>query len=455
MRKFLLAGAATVAMTGAAGAAGLEPAQPSNSHNIMLRAEPGKAIVRLDGYVFVAVGGGSGTNDKATVAVGGVNRTAKLDPIGILTTFRFFPSFDAQTTGGLRYGALAEVRTNNNTAGTGASAGGVGGAGGRTTNTLYVNRSRGYIGGDSWGTILIGSTDGPAATLRTGLIEGQVADGGWNGWAPALTRGVNPYRFAIGGGYEYSAQKIIYLTPNFSGFRAGVSFAPSTASSQAGEGNNLITGAGAAQGGATRIATTLVPFAAGAGDFDRFRNQIQLAANYSTTFSGVGLSAHVGYITSGAVKSAIPGAVGAPTSARGQSIVTAGLQGSYAGFTVGGYMNTGTFNGNSSLSVAGHKNSLVWSVGAAYESGPWTVGAHYISASINGAFDAARNQRFDNGVGFGVAYAWAPGMRAMLEGVVGSAKERGVNLSNDTTLAAGTTKAINASALILANQFRW
>ena len=72
MRKFLLAGAATVAMTGAAGAAGLEPSQPSNTHNIMLRAEPGKAIVRLDGYVFGAIGVGSSTNDKATVAVGGV-----------------------------------------------------------------------------------------------------------------------------------------------------------------------------------------------------------------------------------------------------------------------------------------------------------------------------------------------------------------------------------------------
>jgi len=445
MRKFLLAGAATVAMTGAAGAAGLEPSQPSNTHNIMLRAEPGKAIVRLDGYVFAAIGVGSNTNDKATIFAAGANRSSKVDPIGMVTTFRFFPSFDAQTTGGLRYGALAEVRSNNNT----SNGGGVGGAGTRTTNTLYVNRTRGYVGGDSWGTFLMGSTDGPAQTLRTGLIEAQVADGGWNGWAPALTRGVNPYQFAIGGGYEYSAQKIIYLTPTFSGFRAGVSFTPSTAANQSGEG----TSTGAPGGARTSVVNTA--FAAGTGDFNRFRNQIQVAANYSDTFGGVGVAAHVGYITSGAIKSSIPGAVGAPTSARGQSIVAAGLQASYAGFTVGGYMNTGTFNGNSSLSVAGHKNSTVWTIGAAYETGPWAVGAHYMSASTNGTFDAARAQRFDNGVGFGITYAWAPGMRAMLEGVVGTAKERGVNLSNDATLAAGTTKAVNASAVILANQFRW
>jgi len=441
MRKFLLAGAATVAMTGAAGAAGLEPSQPSNTHNIMLRAEPGKAIVRLDGYVFAAIGVGSNTNDKQTNALG---RTSKVDPIGILTQFRFFPSFDAQTTGGLRYGALAEVRSNNNT----GNGGGVGGAGARTTNTLYVNRTRGYVGGDSWGTFLIGMTDGPAATLRTGLIEGQVADGGWNGWAPGLTRGVSPYQFAIGGGYEYSAQKIIYLTPTFSGFRAGVSFTPSTASNQTGEG--IATGAD----GGTRTSVVNTAFAAGAGDFNRFRNQVQVAANYTNTFGGVGMSAHVGYITSGSIKSSTPSVGAAPNSARGQSILTAGLQGSFAGFTVGGYMNTGTFNGNGSLSIAGLKPSTVWSVGAAYETGPWTVGAHYIAASTNGNL-TNNNQRFDTGVGFGVAYAWAPGMRAMLEGVVGSAKENGRDLSNNGTLAAGTTKGINASAVILANQFRW
>ena len=442
MRKFLLAGAATVAMTGAAGAAGLEPSQPSNTHNIMLRAEPGKAIVRLDGYVFAAIGVGSSTNDKQTNAAG---RTSKVDPIGILTQFRFFPSFDAQTTGGLRYGALAEVRSNNNTGNGGT---GVGTAGQRTTNTLYVNRTRGYVGGDSWGTFLIGMTDGPAATLRTGLIEGQVADGGWNGWAPGLTRGVSPYQFAIGGGYEYSAQKIIYLTPTFSGFRAGVSFTPSTASNQTGEG--IATGVD----GGTRTSVVNTAFAAGAGDFNRFRNQVQVAANYTNTFGGVGMSAHVGYITSGSIKSSTPSVGAAPNSARGQSILTAGLQGSYAGFTLGGYMNTGTFNGNGNLSIAGQKPSTVWSVGAAYETGPWTVGAHYIAASTNGNL-TNNNQRFDTGVGFGVAYAWAPGMRAMLEGVVGSAKENGRDLSNNGTLAAGTTKGINASAVILANQFRW
>ena len=453
MRKILLAGVATVAMTGVAAAAGLEPVQPSTSHNIRDTAAPGKVIIRLDGYFFAAVGAGSSTNDKATIVSGGVARTGKNDTFGLLTQLRLFPSFDAQTAGGLRYGALAEIRSNNNTGGV---SGGVGTSGTRGTNTMFVNRTRGYVGGASWGTFLIGMTDGPAATLANRAWEANVADGGWNGWAPGLTPGgplggVNPYRFAIGGGYEYSSQKIIYLTPVMAGFSAGVSFAPSTATNQSGDGNNLITAGGAAQGGGARLATSLVPFAGGAGDFNRFRNQYQVAGRYANTFGGVGVVAHVGYIGSSAISSATP--TGGLNSARGQSIVTAGAQASYMGFTFGGYMNTGTFNGNGNLSIAGEKPSTVWTLGASYETGPWVVGAHYMAASTNGVFGNGA-QRTDVGAAFGVAYNWAPGQRLMLEAVTGTAKERGVNLSNDTRLV-GTTKQINATAVIIANQFRW
>ncbi len=453
MRKFLLASAATVAMTGAAAAAGLEPQLGSTSHQLYNRSEPGKAVVRLDGYFFFAAGVSSNTNDKATTVVGGVRRTGKVDAYGLISTFRFFPAFDAQTPGGLRYGALAEIRSNNNT---GGASGGVGTGGQRGTNTLFVNRTRGYVGGDAWGTVLFGSTDGPAATMRVGTFEGQIADGGWNGWAPILARGVNPYQFAIGGGYEYSSQRVIYLSPTFSGFRFGASFAPSSASNQSGDGNNLIAG-GIGQGGGARISTSLVPFAAGAGDFNRFRNQFQVAANYAGTFGGVGVAAHAAYIGSGAVKSAIAGANpngGTLTTARGQSIVAAGATVSYMGFSVGGYMNTGTFNGNSNLSIAGEKNSTVYTVGAAYETGPWAVGAHYMAASTNGVF-GNRAQRHDTGFSVGLRYAYAPGALVMLEAVSGTAKERGVNLSNDTTLAPGTSKSINATAVILGNSWRW
>ncbi len=126
MRKILLASVATVAMTGVAAASGLEPTLGSSSSSIINKAEPGKAVVRLDGFVFFSAGFASNTVDKAP-------NGAKADGYGFLSTFRIYPAFDAQTPGGLRYGAFAEVRSNSNTGGTN---GGVGTGGSRGTNTV-------------------------------------------------------------------------------------------------------------------------------------------------------------------------------------------------------------------------------------------------------------------------------------------------------------------------------
>jgi len=436
MRKILLAGVATVAMTGVAAASGLEPTLGSSSASVIGRAEPGKAIVRLDGYVFFAAGFGTNTLDKAP-APGG--RTAKTDAFGFLSTFRIYPSFDAQTPGGLRYGGFAEVRSNSNTSGV---AGGVGTSGTRTSNTLYVNRAWGYVGTDQLGQLSFGTRDGVASIMRTGTFENEIADGGWNGWAPGMTRGVNPYRFSVGGGYEYSAQKITYLSPTWSGLQVGFSFAPSTAPNTAGDGNNV------AIGGNTRQAAS-----AFAGDLGRPRNIFQLGARYTGTFGGIGTQLHVGYIGSSAITnvSGLAGAAGA--TPRGLSVVAAGATVSYMGFVVGGYMNTGTVNSNFTPLAPGEKTSMVYTVGAGYTNGPWAAGVAYTSANQAGAFGNGVN-RTDNGWAAGVTYTYVPGARLFVEFVTGTARERGVNLSNDV-LPAGTTKAVTATAIILGNSFRW
>ena len=428
MRKILLAGVATVAMTGAAAASGLEPTLGSASSGVIGTAQPGKAIVRLDGYVFFSAGIASNTLDKAP------NGT-KADSFGLLSTFRIYPSFDAQTPGGLRYGAFAEVRSNNNTGGTG---GGVGTGGQRGTNTLFVNRAWGYVGTDQLGRLQFGTVDGVASQMRTGTFEGQIADGGWNGWAPGMTRGVNPFRFSVGGGYEYSIQKINYMSPVWSGFQVGFAFAPSTASNTSGDGNAVTAG-----GNTRQAASTL------ASDFGRTRNMYQLGARYTGTFGGVGTQLHVGYIGSGVINNVNPGGV----TPRGLSVVTAGATVSYQGFMVGGYLNSGVVNSNFTPLAPGEKSSMVYTVGASYTNGPWAVGAAYINASQAGAVGNGA-QRTDIGWTAGVTYTYVPGARLFLEFVTGTAKERGVNLSNDV-LPAGSTKAITSTAIILGNSFRW
>ena len=437
MRKILLAGVATVAMTGVAAASGLEPTLGSSSSGVIGSSAPGKSVVRLDGYVFFSAGAGFNTLDKGP-AVGG--RTAKADAFGFMSTFRIYPSFDAQTAGGLRYGAFAEVRSNSNSGGV---AGGSGTGGTRGTNTLFVNRAWGFVGTDAIGQLRFGTVDGVASIMRTGTFENEIADGGWNGWAPGMTRGVNPYRFSVGGGYEYSTQKITYLSPTWSGFQVGFSFAPGSAPNTAGDGNNVIAG------GNTRQASS-----AFAGDLARVRNLFEVGARYTGTFGAVGTQIHAGYIGSGAISNVGGPGVNGGLTPRGLSVVTAGATVSFSGFVVGGYLNTGTVNSNFTPLNPGEKSSMVYTLGAGYTNGPWAAGVAYTNASQAGALGNGA-KRVDSGWAAGVTYTYVPGARLFVEFVTGTAKERGVNLTNDATTAANTGKAINATAIILGNSFRW
>lgn len=439
MRKILLAGVATVAMTGVAAASGLEPTLGSSSSSVIGSSAPGKSVVRLDGYVFFSGGFATNTLDRAPITAGGVTRRAKNDSFGFLSTFRIYPSFDAQTAGGFRYGAFAEVRSNNNSGGTG---GGVGTGGQRTTNTLFVNRAWGFVGTDKIGQLRFGTVDGVASIMRTGTFENEIADGGWNGWAPGMTKGVNPYRFSVGGGYEYSSQKITYLSPTWSGFQVGFSFAPSSASNQSGDGN--ATGAG----GSTRQSASAL-----ASDLGRVRNLFEVAARYTGTFGGFGTQLHAGYIGSQAIRNVGGLGVNGGLTPRGLSVVTAGATVSYMGFIAGGYMNTGTVNNNFTPLNPGEKSSMVYTLGGGYTQGPWAAGVAYTNASQAGALGNGA-KRVDSGWAAGVTYTYVPGARLFVEFVTGTAKERGVNLSNDV-LPAGTTKAINSTAVILGNSFRW
>lgn len=429
MRKFLMACAATVAMTGAATAGEMTP----GSGAIFNTAAPGKAIVRLDAAVVVMVGYGNSTLDRATAAAPGIpgGVRVKNNNYGMIMYARLYPALDAQTPGGLRYGGFAEIRANNNTGATGGV--GVGTAGQRGTNTLFWNRAFGYLGGDSWGTVRFGMTDGPANLMKAGLFE-NFADGGWNGSAPGLTAGLNPFQFPISGGYEYSSQKIVYLSPSFAGFDVGFSWAPSTATHQGSDGGTVVSG------GSARGATSVL-----GSDANRYTNLFEATARYRQTFGGVGVLVSGSYIGSGKVTVPTAG-----NARRGISLFDGGAQVSYMGFSAGGHVSTGRFNGNLNLSAPGEKTALVWLLGASYETGPWTVGAHYIVSSRPGAFGGAAQK--EHGFSVGGTYAWAPGVRTFVELVQATRKESGVNLN----IGIGPAKSkISGVGVVLGQAFRW
>jgi hypothetical protein len=397
MRKLLLAcaAAATVGFTGpAANAAYLE--QAANT-----KVEPGKMVVRLDTAVLFLAGVDSNTK------VAGF----KQQGYGVDGYVRLYPSMDAMTTNGIKYGAAVEIRTNQPGVATGGASGNSG------AQTFYIRRAYGYIGTDQAGTLRFGQIDGPLGLLKTGDMQG-FADGGVNGDVPDFIQGYYAWQFPFSVGNEYAINKLIYLSPNFAGFDFGVSFAPST-TALLGSINGIV-GANNAQ------------LAAGPGVAARARDLYELNLRYRGNFSGVGVAANVGYFGSGVVRGA--------STARGLSIIDAGAQITAYGFTVGGHMSTGRFNGQTNLSAAGEKDAMMYILGAIYANGPYNVGIHYSNISLPGVIGDGVARKIE-AVALGGAWTWAPGAQALVEFQTGEQTE-------------GPAK-VHGTGFVIGQRFRW
>jgi hypothetical protein len=426
-RHLALATAALLPLALPAGAAQLQTGQGG----IIGRAEPGKSIVRLDTAILVEFGYGNGTNDSAETTVAGQTVTVRNNNYGMLMYARLYPAFDAQTPGGFRYGAFAEARANNNTGGTA----GVGTAGQRTTNTLYWNRAYGYVGGDSWGLLRFGMVDGPFNLMKVGTFE-TFGDGGLNrsnlGAMPG--QDANIWYFPVSVSSEYAAQKLSYTTPTWAGFDFGLSFAPSTATHQGSDGSGVIPGGSARQSVSTQ-----------ASDAARYTNMWEVVGRYRTTIAGFGLAASVGYMGSDRVRvAALP--------REGLSIFDAGAQVSYQGFSFGGHVSTGQFDGTTRLAVPGAKTATVWLLGAQYTWGQWLVGAHYLNATLPNSSTIPQPAALRaEGFAAGINWTWAPGVKTYVEGLYISKKQPGMDLR----LGNQVGDSAYATQIMIGNVIRW
>lgn len=401
MRKLLLACAAAVGFTGAASAANMDApmAKPA--------VEPGKMVVRLDTAVLFLAGISS--DSKGNSAGPG----KKNQDYGFDGYVRLYPSMDAMTTNGIKYGAAVEIRTNS----AGSATGGASGNSGK--QTFYIRRAYGYIGTDQMGTVRFGQIDGPLGLMKVGDMQ-SVGDGGVNGDAPDFIPSWYAWQFPFSVGNEYAINKVIYLSPNFAGFDFGVSFAPSTASLL-----GAVTPASAGFGPTT---------SAFPGD-SRPRNIFEVVGRYRGTFGGVGVAANFGYLGSGRVEDGTAGAF----KTEGLSVLDGGAAITYMGLTVGGHVSGGRFNGQLNLTAKGEKDSLVYLIGANYENGPYSIGAHYANVSIPGNF--GDGMRKISAVAVGASWNWAPGAQALAELVTGEQDEAGVKKP--------------ATGFVIGQRFRW
>ena len=228
----------------------------------------------------------------------------------------------------------------------------------------------------SFGRLEIGREDGvhdrlageaPGATAFT-----SSADGG--GLLFDYAAAEMPFTLDSEGRNSGDQLKIIYFTPKFSGFQAGVSYSP---------GGTDTSRNGAGQGGTSNV-----------GGIGRDAEVIEFGAAYSNTFGDIGLDLGAGY--SAFQDNRFAGAADRDQSYSFMAAV------SYAGFKFGGQYGVTEYN------TAGVDDVEGLGVGVEYATGPWNFGIQY--TTMLGGNGADGFQEDDWGVSGGVDYALAPGV---------------------------------------------
>ncbi len=366
---------------------------------------------------------------------------------------RLYPGFDGVAANGLKYGASLEIRQDNIT----GAGGGVDGSvsqSSRARNQLYFRREWGYIGTDRFGTIRVGSADGPTTLYETGTFE-NFDQGNFNGDANFLLPGQSQLQwpFPDAGGY-YNATKIVYLSPQFYGFDGGVSFEPSTATggevadNGCGAGNNItnsslvFAGSAVASPGCDPLSSTST------GDYSRRRNTYEALLRYRGTFGPVGIATTISYNGSGRVLNNAP--VQPALQYEDLSIGEFGLVVTYGGLQAGGNAMYGHFNtsgiaggAGNGLSPKGAEQSLAWVIGTSYAIGPVIFGISYVDSNTPGdttAFStlATRhqaNQRREQGIDVGGTYTLAPGVSLFAVYQIDQRKQNGFNFVSNSGVA--------------------
>ncbi len=316
-----------------------------------------------------------------------------------------------KTGAGLNYGAEIDLQADIDGAGPTSSTGTSGGG-------LNARRTYGWLGGDAWGHFELGSNDGVARTMKvdaasiaraTGGIDGDwayfadvntfgAAVAGENvgaGSAGALTGHTNNPNFITGPrlpvehgpatGFFNEAwgnnNKITYYTPKFSGFQLGVSYSPDL------ENRGQLTDR------VERVTAGTVTA----------RDIWEGALSYEGQWDQFGFAA------------AVTGQTGKALENSGLEDLNAwnvGAKVSYLGFSLAG--SYGDWDDSLTTSASGVGASAdYWTVGAAYETGPFGASVTYLKSDTK--IDGADNDNEFQSLSVGVDYKLAPGLTPFVE----------------------------------------
>lgn len=305
-------------------------------------------------------------------------------------------------------------------------------------DTLVTDEAYAYFAGN-WGRVNFGSEDGAAYLLQ---VAAPSADSNVDGLRTSIqsvnsdainttnslntgatafaTAGTTGYTGVFSGAFGSNAatatgnltldydhadfqdtDRITYLTPKFSGFQAGLSYAPKA-------GQNLVNNGTA-------------PTAQDNG-VDQFENLWEAAARWDGEFEGFGISVGGGYSTADLQA--------AGTLNDDLDTWNAGLNVAFQGFSVGGaYLDSST-----GLTATGDLDSKTWVVGAAWDNGPYHVGVSYLDQTIDNS--TATDLDADRWT-VGAGYTYGPGMSFRGALAMGNTDD-GTNDDDFTQVTVGT-----------------
>jgi hypothetical protein len=427
---------------------------------------PGTIVIRLNGRVEVDVAATFSTLNNSYVP------GYKVNPIGIGSYARLYPAFDGLAANGLRYGASVEIRENFYAGTTGTTNGGSFGAvaspgGNISAETLFVRGAFAYLASDQVGIVRLGQGAGVLSLFDNGIFTSQLYDGGFanfNGagigsYAPSGAQ--PPFVWIDQAAADVGNNKIVYLSPQYYGFDAGVQYAPS-------EGNALQNSAGASplqsttcnQAGPNCISVT------SGNDTTRFFNQVGGGVRYQQLFGAVDVKAY-GFTETAQKENLTTGPYFTPAQIRrgvaGASLTNirydnlffykAGTAITFANFTFAFDYIGGQANGQEGLLPSGGSNLNAILPGITYANGPFTVGTSFGDIWSQGAGQlTGATQRHEYEFAVGGSYKVAPGLQLIAEYQYAYRHQNGYNFATATI---GNTVDAQSQQVVFSTVLTW
>ncbi|MGC8477704.1 MAG: hypothetical protein ACP5NP_15245 [Acetobacteraceae bacterium] len=428
MRKTLLAATALLGVSfGMAQAADLSiasttPAGLTGYVSPVVAATPGHIVVHLGFRQNVYFEGMWNGNNGSAVG-GGLASTQpggnKTQPQALTGYSRIFGGFDGETTQGLKYGAVMEIRENNFAGPTYGSGSAVFSSSFSSaesfSNTLFVRRGYIYIGTDQIGMLRAGEVDGPMSLFLAGTFD-NLGTGGWNGDLVAYSSTYPIWAWADVGN-SYTTAKLEYLSPELYGFQFAISYEPNAAPLQ----DNYFQ---CSTGNCFDTSTSTTP-----SELTRRRNTIEVGLRYiGTLFNTVDVNTSLTGEFAGRVLGAAGTSLLGVTKYQDQRVGDFGIKLTYAGITVGGNIQGGSVNGQWANLPSGGHDQLAYQVGVSYEIGGLLAGASYFSNYYQGM--PGLHARRDQGVTVAANWTFAPGAQAIVEYDYGWRHQSGFDFFN-------------------------